>query len=184
MPQHDARNVSQILAMLDARPDDPEAWDLLYRLFWPFVVSVAIRCVRDHALAEDTAQDVFLRLARYCDFRVFANRDEWVFRSYVARVAINTSNDALQRLSRRREEPLPASEEPVAAGDAEAESQLRLTLERITERLSPSDAELVRRLADGATTAEIAVESNTAVGTVAVRIHRLRKRLADLFASR
>jgi RNA polymerase sigma-70 factor, ECF subfamily len=184
MEQRDQLGVSKILAMLAAGREDPEAWDVLYRRFWPFVLSVAIRCIKDYPLAEDTAQDVFLRLARYCDFRDFAGRNEWVFRSYVARVVINASHDALRRHSRRREDPLPERSEALATGDLEAESQLRLTLERITERLSDSDAELVRRLADGATAAEIAAESNTAVGTIAVRIHRLRKRITALFASR
>ncbi|HUP62805.1 MAG TPA: sigma-70 family RNA polymerase sigma factor [Thermoanaerobaculia bacterium] len=184
MEQTDQPAVAGVLRVLAASREDAGAWDLLYRRFWPFVLAIAIRCVHDPDLAQDAAQDVFLRLARYCDFAEFEDRDEWIFRSYVARVAINTSRDALHRRNRRREYPLSEAGEATAANDPAAESELRLTLDWIASHLSASDAELVRKLADGATAREIATESNTAPGTVAVRIHRLRKRIFRIFTNR
>src|SRR5436853_5240536 len=124
-PEAEKPLLGDILGTLAEQRESVEGWDLLYRRFWPFVLTITIRYIRDETLAQDVAQDVFLRLARYCDFSEFRGRDEWTFRAYIARVAINTSHDELQRRTRRREDSLAVADEMPATDDPAAEAEIR-----------------------------------------------------------
>ena len=63
-PRTETPALADILSTLARERQSVDGWDLLYRRFWQFVLTITIRSVRDEALAQDVAQDVFMRLAR------------------------------------------------------------------------------------------------------------------------
>ncbi len=63
--------VDEALAKLREQRDDAPAWTCIYLEYWRFVVAIASSHTSDIALAEDVAQNVFIRIARYCQFEKF-----------------------------------------------------------------------------------------------------------------
>jgi len=98
-------------AMLRVQQDsDARAFALLSRRWRERVVGLCIRLSGDVHLAEDVAQEVFIRL--------YVKRDQYRhesrFSTYLWRVAVNTCYDSLRRRGRQRENSL--SEEVDAGG--------------------------------------------------------------------
>jgi RNA polymerase sigma-70 factor (ECF subfamily) len=174
-------SITEALRTLSERRDDPCAWEEIYARYWRFVLSIASRFTHDFALAEDLAQEVFLRIARYCPFEKFS--DERLFRSYVGTVAVNRVMDDLQTRAarqRRLDLPLEAAAHVPVSDDVAAQAELRDTMSWLMGQLAPFEADLVHKLAKGLSMREIASGTADPYGTVAVRVHRLRRRLVGL----
>jgi len=173
--------LSEALRTLSKRRDDRAAWEELYSTYWRFVVAIASRYTTDFGHAEDVAQDVFLRIARYCDFEKFS--DDHMFRAYVGTVALNRAHD-VNKMRRHRaelEHPLTdLSDMATPSSDFQDEVELKNTVDWLMGKLTKSEIELVRNLAKGLTLGEIAAALSNDYGTVAVRVYRLRQRLKQL----
>jgi RNA polymerase sigma-70 factor (ECF subfamily) len=130
------------------------------------------RVLRDPLAAEDAAQDALLRA--------------WKSRESCARpdapsgwLAAIARNVALSRRAAPAalETPLPAVEQ-LAGDDHVSRSVEVLTVRQLLRPLSDEDRRLLYlRYADDLTQAEIARRLGCPPGTVAVRLHRLRRRL-------
>lgn len=166
--------------------------DLLARYERP-VFTLVLRMVRDRTVAEDLAQDAFVKafakLATYDPARKFSS---WLFK-----VAHNTAIDHL----RRREIATVSIDEPVGdeadgparqVEDVEVEtpdsaaerSDLSRALARAAGKLRPEYREVVLlRYQAGLDYAEIAEATAFPLGTVKTYLHRARKELADLLAA-
>lgn len=178
MPDPAAATLGDALRTLAARRNDAAAWEVLYHHLWPSVFAVARRALPPEA-AEDAAQDVFLRIARYCPFDQLEN--EFVLKAYAARVAVRTSADHLRRRLVRAETPLlPQHDQPDPAAEFERQVEIVDLVDRVMRGLSPDDAILITYLVDQAGAARVATDQGVAYGTAAVRLHRLRRRLARL----
>jgi RNA polymerase sigma-70 factor (ECF subfamily) len=152
------------------------------------------RMVRDPALAEDIAQETFLKA-----YRALPGYDpRWKLSSWLLKIAHNATIDHLRR-QRLDTTPLdlgPESEtgspiERIAdASVLDAEQQLRgralaRDLQAALGSLDPAYRELLLlRFQEGLAYQEIAEVTGLPLGTVKVRLHRGRKRLADLLAAR
>ncbi len=151
------------------------------------VLSVIARMVGDPTLAEDLAQEVFVKAYRklhtYDPRRKLAS---WLFK-----IAHNTTIDHLRR-ARLDTVPLETttadgedSWETLRASEAEGPerraeaAQLIAGLEAALGRLRPSYREiLLLRFQQGLAYHEIVEVTGLSMGTVKVRLHRARKRLA------
>ncbi len=169
-----------------------EAYRQLVLRFERPVMTVILRLVRDRQLAEDLAQESFVKafrhLARYDSRRKLAS---WLFK-----IAHNTTLDYLRKF-RPVTVPLEASsgDDPADSWevlrapedqkpDRRADSAaLRQALDRALGKLRPSYSEvLTLRFQEGLSYQEIAEVTGLALGTVKIHLHRGRKALAQRLA--
>ncbi|MCY3621445.1 MAG: RNA polymerase sigma factor [Gammaproteobacteria bacterium] len=128
--------------------------------------------------AEDVLQTVFLNMMkRETNAGVDLGNDP---KSYLCRAAVNAAVDVL-RTRKRKAAIEPEAEPPqeTAAADAELETrELRRRLRAALSRLSPRAASIVAlRFFEGYGNAEIATMLGTSSSSIAVTLHRARRRL-------
>ncbi len=146
----------------------------LVRLAAPGALAVARRVTADPALAEDAAQEAFLKAFRALD----RYRAQSSFRAWVRTIAIRCAIDLVRR--RRPEPPLPES--PLAPGNEEARHEDVDLLRAALAALSPLDREImIARELEGSTDRELAGRFEMTVTAVRVRLHRARKRIRARF---
>jgi RNA polymerase sigma-70 factor (ECF subfamily) len=165
-----------------------EAFSELVLRFQRPVFSLIVRLVRDRALAEDLAQDAFVRA-----WRKLATYDsDRPFRSWMFKIAHNLAIDELRR---RRPETVPI-EEPESEGldllgrledqtaldPAESLDTARALqhLEQALGQLRPAYREVILlRFREGLAYEEIAEIMDLPLGTVKTHIFRARKELVE-----
>ncbi|HLF57724.1 MAG TPA: sigma-70 family RNA polymerase sigma factor [Thermoanaerobaculia bacterium] len=185
------RRSDEELAAAASRGSEEAFRELVERFERP-VYGLVLRIVRRNDLAEDLAQETFVKawkaLGRFDPSRKFSS---WLFK-----IAHNSALDALRR---RGEEPLsldaPAAEgEPARElpADPRAENPLARTtfraagraLEAALAELRPQYREiLVLRFVEGLAYEEIAEVTGSPLGTVKVHIFRARQELAKKMAA-
>ena len=158
------------------------------------VFSVIVRMVRDTALAEDLAQDTFLKAFRALDS--FDQRRK--FSSWLFTIAHNTTIDHLRRKT-PQVETLEAADEGEGISllavladetartpeDEALQTDLRAVFEQELRRLRPEYAEiLVLRFQEGLAYEEIAEVICLPLGTVKTHLYRARRALAERMAKR
>lgn len=157
-----------------ARTGDEEALAELVRRSAPAVLGAARRITNDPGLAEDAAQEAYLRAFRALD----RYRPESSFPAWVRTIAIRCAIDILRR--RRPESPLPDA----AAAPASEERRLEDAdlLRAALAALSPLDREIMlAREVEGAADREIALRLDMTVAAVRVRMHRARRKIRARF---
>lgn len=166
------------------------AYRELLRRYQRPVLSLIHRIVRDRQLAEDLAQDTFIKvlnaLERY--------RPEFKFSSWIFKIAHNTALDALRRKGVPTlsldgapdavSEAAQAATRPVVASDEEspveftAGRELGAHIERAIAQLRPEYRTAVTLYhIEGFAYEEIAETMDLPLGTVKTFIHRARKEL-------
>jgi RNA polymerase sigma factor (sigma-70 family) len=172
----------EALVALVARADDGALAEL-YDRFGHVAYGLALRVVRDPALAEDAVQEAFLAVwrsaARFVPER--AKASTWIL-TLVHRRAV----DVVRREEPRRTEPLEAAPQP-SANLTEDEAWLRLRRTRVQEALRklPDQQREALELAyfGGFTQSELADRLGEPLGTIKSRMFtglaRLRELLAD-----
>jgi RNA polymerase sigma-70 factor, ECF subfamily len=162
-----------------ARQGDLRAFEEIVRLYERRVYGVALRIVRAHDVADDVAQEAFVRAWRSLD-RFEIGRP---FGPWVCRIAANLAVNHV-RSPRAREEGLPEghaetrSAEPGPLGavlDAEAR---RVLDDAVAGLPAEQRAVFVLRAVEEMSYAEIADALGISPGTVMSRLFRARERLA------
>ncbi len=152
------------------------------------VFSLVVRMVRDAALAEDLAQDSFLKAYRALpSFDVGRKFSSWLFK-----IAHNTTIDHLRR-SGLDTEPLEDAGEGRSRSETLEDSSIRsphdlatssslgVALERAIATLRPEYRSVVLlRFVHGHAYQEVAEITGLPLGTVKTHLHRARKELAEL----
>jgi RNA polymerase sigma-70 factor, ECF subfamily len=153
---------------------DEVAFAELVRLGAPAAIGAARRITGDRMLAEDAAQEAFLRA-----FRALKNyRHESSFAAWVRRIAVRTAIDLLRK--RRPEEAL--AYDPDSGPSEEKRLEDADLLRQALASLSPLDREiLLAREVQGEADKEIARRFEMTVTGVRVRMHRARKKLQARF---
>jgi RNA polymerase sigma factor (sigma-70 family) len=172
----------EALVALAARSEQTALAELYDRYGRP-AYGLALRILRDEALAEDAVQDAFLALWRTASRFVpeKGKASTWIL-TLVHRRAV----DVVRREQRRRTDSLEQAPEPGAAG-ADEEAWLRLQRERVQAALRrlPDQQREAIELAyyAGYTQSEIAARLGQPVGTIKSRMFtglaRLRELLGD-----
>jgi RNA polymerase sigma-70 factor (ECF subfamily) len=173
----------EALLALAAREDE-EALAQLYDRYSRVAYGLALRLVRDQALAEDAVQEAFLTVWRTAgSFRADrAKPSTWIL-TLVHRRAV----DVVRREERRRAAPLEGTEEPDDRGRA-ADEEIELTDRRriVQEALRqlPDEQREALELAyyGGLTQSELAERLSVPLGTIKSRMFTGLRRLRDLLA--
>lgn len=174
----------EALLALAAR-DDEDALAVLYDRYGRVAYGLALRIVRDQALAEDAVQEAFLAVWRTAaSFRADrAKPSTWIL-TLVHRRAV----DVVRREERRRAAPLAeGSEEPdqrALAADEEIALTDRRRLVQEALRQLPDEQREALELAyyGGLTQSELAERLAVPLGTIKSRMFTGLRRLRDLLA--
>jgi RNA polymerase sigma factor (sigma-70 family) len=181
--------LNDALHCLQKEPNDQEAWRELFKATWPFVLTVSFRLTQgDKELAKDLAQEVFLRIHKYCNFKNFKEiKDVPVskaFRGYLWSTCHNVARSHFTRTSQKSFISLEdlSGESPDLA-ISPLSSEIGLEMENLIERaigtLDQKDKRLVELMVWGFTLQEISEITGLTYENVAVRTHRLRKKLKE-----
>ena len=161
----------ELVAAVDS---DLEAFGELIRRHQDFVYGAALRVVRNPVLAQDVAQEAFIRAYKALpDFRGQAAVRSWLYR-----IATNLALNAVQR---RREYPAEELPESVTSSGPEREimrgamaAHLRAAIEELPDDLRHP---LVLREYESLSYQEISDELELPLNTVRTRILRARRAL-------
>ena len=166
--------------------------ELLERYERP-VFSLVYRMVRERDLAEDLAQDAFIRAFR----GIGTYKPEYKFSSWIFRIAHNVTIDHLRRKrldtismegsryagtdeERERSRPVVASEDESPAEHVENQ-ELGGEIEEAIGKLRPHyRTAILLRHVEGRSYREIAEITDMPLGTVKTHIHRARAELREL----
>jgi RNA polymerase sigma-70 factor, ECF subfamily len=159
---------------------DDAALGALYDRFGRVAYGVALRILRDRALAEDAVQEAFLAVWRSADSyrRERAKPSTWIL-TLVHRRAV----DLVRREGRRRGEPLEEAPEATDASvPEEAELRRRRVAVQAALRQLPADQRQALELAyyGGYTQSELAERLGVPLGTIKSRMFAGLTRLRDL----
>ena len=185
-PPHAARDLAHLsdeaLLSLVASSDDAALAEL-YDRFGRVAYGLALRILRDEALAQDAVQEAFLAVWRTAD-RFLAERAKastWIL-TLVHRRAV----DLVRREDRRRGEPLERAPEPAAPETAEDEATLgfqRRVVQEALAQLSPEQRQALELgYYGGLTQSELAEQLGQPLGTIKSRMFSGLSRLRDLLA--
>jgi RNA polymerase sigma factor (sigma-70 family) len=169
------------------RHADPAAFAALVRRHGPMVLAACRRMLPDPADADDAFQAVFLVLVR----KAGAVRPPGAVGGWLHGVAVRTAQKARVAAARRRRREMSVASNPGRASAAAVvpgspeHAELRAVLDEELARLpDPLRAAVVLCDLGGRTRAEAAADLGCPEGTVAARVHRARKLLADRLARR
>jgi RNA polymerase sigma-70 factor (ECF subfamily) len=162
---------------------DDDALAELYDRFGGVAYGLALRILRDDALAQDAVQEAFLAVWRTAD-RFLAERaraSTWVL-TIVHRRAV----DLVRREDRRRAEPLESAPEPAAAESVEETAELgfqRRVVQEALRRLPPEQRQALELgYYGGLTQSELAERLDAPLGTIKSRMFTGLARLRELLA--
>lgn len=162
-----------------AQQGDAEAIRDLYRRYAPRVHAVVRRLAGEDALAEDWAQEAWVRVFRALP----AFRGDARFSTWVHRIAVNSALHGRRWRERRvsRESPLELEREQSGRGD---QVVLRISLERALDELPDGMRQiLVLHDVEGYTHDEIGELLGIAAGTSKSQLFKARARLRGLLRS-
>lgn len=173
------REEKLLLARL--RQGDDEAFELLYHHFVGRVMGLANQLLRDRTLAEDAAQETFIRVYRNIHrFRADSSLATWIHR-----ITTNVCLTELDRRQRRSARERGASTEEPAAHSEPTQgprNEIGVSLSQLLGRLEP-----LKRLTfylchvEGLSAAEIAQVTKEKRATVHKRLQRTRRELMTMW---
>ncbi|HWL64864.1 MAG TPA: sigma-70 family RNA polymerase sigma factor [Actinomycetota bacterium] len=156
---------------------DEGAFEELMRRHENRIFSLALRMMGDRAAALDVTQDTFITAwSRASSFRKDSAFGTWLYR-----IGINTAKDHLRKSRRVTLESTDVLERKPASGDVAASVGTRLDVARALQELPEEYREAVcMHDLGGIPYEEIALLTDTPIGTVKSRISRGRRRLAEI----
>jgi len=172
----------EALLSLVASSDD-QALAELYDRFGRVAYGLALRILRDEALAQDAVQEAFLAIWRSAD-RFLAERAK--ASTWILTLVHRRSVDLVRREDRRRGEPLETAGEPAAPETVEDEATLgfeRRVVREALSRLQPEQREALELgYYGGLTQSELAERLGLPLGTIKSRMFTGLSRLRELLA--
>lgn len=154
---------------------DERAFEELVIRYEAQVRRIAFGVLRDHALAEDVAQETFLTVYR----KAHSFRNQGSIRSWLCRIAVRRALDELKKRGRKAEVALaPFTDDGRRGAEPHKQLDAGWDLERALDGLTPEHrAAIMLKEVEGLSYQEIAESLGWPMGTVATRIHRARLEL-------
>ena len=179
----DEKKLLAILERLRASRSDAESWNDLYHALWPYIFSIMYRRLgANRFLAEESAQEIMLRIFRYADFTT-GTLSPFSFLGYVKTLCHSLTVEMLRRKGRPSwamdHEDIESGAHDIPDWSPTPEDNA-LASERLQQYLAgvdESDRLLIQYLLDGKTAGEIAKQERMALKTAQNRISLLRKDL-------
>lgn len=167
--------------MAETLAGSQQAFEQIVRRYQRPVLGLLVRLTGDRALAEELAQDAFVKAFRsLAAFDTTRRLSSWLFR-----IAHNTGLDALRRRKARRARPDAAAAEPPtdlpapSAPDPVEQRALGRALERALAMLKPDQrTAVVLRYEEGLPFDEIGRVLGVPEATARSHVHRARKDMA------
>jgi RNA polymerase sigma-70 factor, ECF subfamily len=171
--------VSETELILKARDGDRNAFNELVRIHAQGVMNVIYRMCGDAQVAEDAAQETFIRAWSHLgSFRVDSSLRNWLYR-----IALNTATDMLRKekhiLPNDAEELFLADPQLGPEGTYLQEERTALVQAAIQSLPDASRAVLVLKEYEGLSYREIADALDIPIGTVMSRLNYARKTLKE-----
>jgi RNA polymerase sigma-70 factor (ECF subfamily) len=174
----------EAILLARSRAGDKEAFGMLAQRYCSFAVGVAYRMTGNSQLAEDLAQEAFIKAWR----KLPQFRGDCSFRVWLGRIVTNTTLDYLRRQNPEQpldETLLPApSAEEAPLRHLEREEMRQLVRQAVLSLPAQCRVALILREYEGLSYREIAETLDIPMGTVMSRLHYarqlLRERLAPL----
>ncbi len=171
-------------ALIDqARTGDEAALRILIERYEPQVAAVVVGMLGPGDEADDVGQETFVRFYQSLD----KFRGDAALGTYLTRIAINLSLNALERRKRQRlrfwsrDDELAPPEPSVDGRDEQTKRVREQTVHAALNQLKPAfRAVVVLRMIEGYSTKETAALLEIAEGTVLSRLARSMKQLATL----
>lgn len=165
-----------------SRAGDKDAFGALAQRYCSFAVGVAYRMTGSSQLAEDLAQEAFIKAWR----KLPQFRGDCSFRVWLGRIVTNTTLDYLRR--QNPEQPLdeavlpapPAEDAPLR--HLEREEMRQLVRQAVLSLPAQCRVALILREYEGLSYREIAETLDIPMGTVMSRLHYARQLLRDKLA--
>ena len=162
-----------------------EAWRRIVGLYWRRVFALARSRLRDHGIAEEVTQSVFVTVATKLSQGQYAECGK--FEPWLFRVAVNRIRDqvrAMQRGAAATDVEVLDAREGIARGEPGRVSEGALSeLRRSLAMLSDTDRQVIElRHHAGLSFAAMAVLLDEPLGTLLARHHRALKKLRGLMA--
>ena len=181
-PRELAHLTDEALISLVASSDDGALAEL-YDRFGRVAYGLALRILRDEALAQDAVQEAFLAVWHSAD-RFLAERAK--ASTWILTLVHRRSVDLVRREDRRRGEPLERAPEAATTSTAEDEAALgfqRRVVQEALRRLPPEQREALELgYYGGLTQSELAERLGQPLGTIKSRMFAGLTRLRDLLA--
>lgn len=186
MPEPPTPRTDADRALIEAfQQGDEFAFVSLYNRYKQPVYAFCARMLRDQALAQDVMQETFLR--------VYENRDRLAhagaFRSWLFTIARNQCLNTIRKTKRQvalEGEPKPSDAMPAPPGPmAQLEKSEQVALVQASlARLKPDYREvLILREYQNLSYEEIAAITRSTLSAVKSRLHKARRKLAEVFAA-
>lgn len=184
----DAAEGAELAGLLaEAVSGGQEAWRRLVSLYWRRVFALARSRLRDHGIAEEVTQSVFVTVATKLSQGQYAEQGK--FEPWLFRVAVNRIRDQVRSMQRGATAtddevldarvgvpPVGAQEPPVAEGAL-------VELRRCLGQLGEADRQVIElRHHAGMSFAAMADLLGEPLGTLLARHHRALKKLRGLMA--
>ena len=162
------------MLLKDLQEGVPEAFEMLYHHFVGRVLGLSRQLLKDPVLAEDAAQETFIRIYKNVHrFRGDARLSTWIHRI--------ATNVCLTELKRRSKAPQPV-ETPPRSAQAAPGSELRVSLSEILHRLEPrKQVAFYLCHVEGLSAAEIATVLQESRAAVLKRLQRARQELLAMW---
>jgi RNA polymerase sigma-70 factor (ECF subfamily) len=161
-----------------ARQGDRNAFGELVQCHHRGVINVVYRMCGDMQLAEDAAQESFLRAWMHLD----SYRPGTSLRNWLYRIAINAALDALRksRESSLEEVEFTTADDPGPETELLQKERSRLVQHAVMELTDSNRTVLVLREYGGLSYQEIASNLDIPIGTVMSRLNYARSRLREI----
>jgi RNA polymerase sigma-70 factor (ECF subfamily) len=172
----------EIQACLD-KGNPRGAFDLIVPLYQDRVYRLSLAILGDSGLAEDAAQEAFLRIWKgLTGFRAQSALSTWIYS-----IARNTALTALQSAVGRRtlsmEEPSIRAAAEDGRQESEAPARAGFDVAAMVAQLPPRQAQVIRLYyMQEKSYEEVALLLDIPMGTVKTLLHRARKELASALA--
>lgn len=145
-------------------------FEAIYKEYWSKVFRLCMGYVNDNSLAQDMAQETFIKVWQYLPtFRHEATLGTWIFR-----IATNTCLRQLEHQNPIIQATLPINEPEEEQMDIEPQIQL---LYKLISELSEIDRIIISLELEEVKQIEIAQIVGLSEGNVRVRIHRIKAQL-------